>query len=386
MPAPLSILIFGAGHVGSYLGAHLASRPDLCTVHLVGRPTHFDALRSAGFISAHSQAGPPVSVPVEKLQLWTSVEEYARQGEVPDVVVVTVKRLAADAAYEELKEAFGSRPGAPATTLVTFMNGVRAAEEARQFFLPSSAIPVGDKEETIQSERAESSPTKQSNSSGTSVVSDVVEGMWPFNVIEPTPGTFIKGSAGDVVLELSSKSTQLANIMTQCGIQTRTDDDMRGLTYGKLIMNLHNAISALTGLPIRQELSTRSTRKVWARCISECLAIYAAHGISPTSFVPLPYYSLPYFLALPNIVFLPLATKLLSIDSRATSSMYEDLRRGRKTEIAYLQGEVVRLGKEVGIAAPVCERVEGLVRDLEGQGRGVGRLTGEEILDALELI
>lgn len=156
---------------------------------------------------------------------------------------------------------------------------------------------------------------------------------------------------------------------------------------GKLLLNLHNAISALTGLPIQQELSTHSARKVWARCITETLEIYRANGINPVSFLPLiPYSILPYLLSLPNFLFLRIATRLLSLDPRATSSMYEDLKRGRQTEIDYLQGEVVRLGKEVGIAAPVCERVVALVKEHEAKGEGVGNLTGEMILDALELI
>jgi 2-dehydropantoate 2-reductase len=45
---------------------------------------------------------------------------------------------------------------------------------------------------------------------------------------------------------------------------------------------------------------------------------------------------------------------MLKIDEGATSSMYEDIKSKRNvTEIQYLQGEIVRLGKEYHVATPM---------------------------------
>ncbi|TPX59405.1 2-dehydropantoate 2-reductase [Spizellomyces sp. 'palustris'] len=345
-----TIMVLGAGFIGSYLGAHLANKPDLCTVHLIGRQAYFTTLQSAGSLSATSQSRTNVTIPYDKLNLYDSVDAFctAHPGVHPTYIIVTVKRITAHRAYADIKR-WGENPN---VTVVTMMNGVRAADEAREFFRRC----------------------------------DVNEGMWPFNVIETETGHFEQASGGDVFVEDSEKGRALAGIFRESGIPTQVSADMHGILYGKLLINLHNAISALTGLPIQQELSTRSARQVWAHCISEALEIYRANGINPVSFLPhVPLSIIPYLLSLPNFLFLRLATRMLSIDPRATSSMYEDLRKGRPTEIEYLQGEIVRMGHECGIAAPVCERVVGLVKDVEGKG-GLGKLTGEMILDALELI
>jgi 2-dehydropantoate 2-reductase len=66
--------------------------------------------------------------------------------------------------------------------------------------------------------------------------------------------------------------------------------------------------------------------------------------------------------------------------------MYTDIVSNKPTEIDYLQGEISRLGREHNIATPVCDRVVQLVKRVEKEGRGVTLHTGDEILDALELL
>ena len=66
--------------------------------------------------------------------------------------------------------------------------------------------------------------------------------------------------------------------------------------------------------------------------------------------------------------------------------MYSDFVNNRPTEIDFLQGEISRLGLEHNVATPVCDRVIQLVKTMEREGRGIVVHTGEEILDALELL
>ena len=53
---------------------------------------------------------------------------------------------------------------------------------------------------------------------------------------------------------------------------------------------------------------------------------------------------------------------MLKIDAKASSSMADDLDRGRVTEIDALCGEVIRLGQRVGRPAPLNKRMQELVQ------------------------
>ena len=61
---------------------------------------------------------------------------------------------------------------------------------------------------------------------------------------------------------------------------------------------------------------------------------------------------------------------MLKIDPQARSSMWEDLQRGRRTEIDHLQGAIVRLAARYGASAPLSERIIALVRSAEAAKQG----------------
>ena len=69
----------------------------------------------------------------------------------------------------------------------------------------------------------------------------------------------------------------------------------------------------------------------------------------------------------------------MKIDPEARSSMWEDLSRGRRTEIDYLQGVIVEIADRHGLPVPISRRVVALVRDAEAAGKGSPRLTPEQI-------
>jgi 2-dehydropantoate 2-reductase len=54
--------------------------------------------------------------------------------------------------------------------------------------------------------------------------------------------------------------------------------------------------------------------------------------------------------------------------------MWDDLQRGRPTEVDALQGAMLRLAKRAGTAAPTIERTAALVRAAERAGSGAPRL------------
>lgn len=69
----------------------------------------------------------------------------------------------------------------------------------------------------------------------------------------------------------------------------------------------------------------------------------------------------------------------MQIDPQARSSMSEDLQRGRRTEIDYLQGVVAAIADRHGLKAPLSHRIIELIRQAAATGEGSPKLTPEQI-------
>jgi 2-dehydropantoate 2-reductase len=154
--------------------------------------------------------------------------------------------------------------------------------------------------------------------------------------------------------------------------------------WGKLLLNLNNPLNALSGLPLRAELATRGYRRVLAALMREALAVMRIAGVRPARAAALPPGWIPWVLDLPDPLFLRVAGAMLKIDPEARSSMWEDLQRGRATEIDYINGEIVRLAERAGIDAPLNRAVVELVHRVEA-ARGVTAMTPAALAAALSM-
>jgi 2-dehydropantoate 2-reductase len=159
----------------------------------------------------------------------------------------------------------------------------------------------------------------------------------------------------------------------------RAAADIAGVQWGKLVLNLNNALNALADLPLRQQLAQRSWRMLFADQIAEGLAAIEAEGIEPVSSTPIPASWMPPLLRLPDAVFAMLLGRTMKIDPEARSSMWEDLQRRRRTEIDYLQGVITAIADRRGLKVPLSRRIMALIKSAEAAGRGSPGLTPEQI-------
>jgi 2-dehydropantoate 2-reductase len=132
-----------------------------------------------------------------------------------------------------------------------------------------------------------------------------------------------------------------------------------------LLLNLNNPVNALSGLPLKAQLSQRAYRRCLALLMAEAQGVLNAAGIRPAKVAKVGPAWLPHLLRLPDAVFSRLAAAMLSMDEQARSSMWEDLQAGRRTEVDYLNGAVVALAESLGRDAPANRRVVALVRAAE---------------------
>jgi len=146
-------------------------------------------------------------------------------------------------------------------------------------------------------------------------------------------------------------------------------DDMPGILWGKLLINLNNAVNALSGQPLLAQLRTRGYRQVVAASQREALRILRQAGIRPAKVGALPPALLPAAFGAPDFLFNRLLLRAHKVDEKARTSMADDFAAGRATEIDYLNGEVVALAGGIGAAAPVNARIVSLVKAAEAGGR-----------------
>jgi 2-dehydropantoate 2-reductase len=88
---------------------------------------------------------------------------------------------------------------------------------------------------------------------------------------------------------------------------------------------------------------------------------------------------MPPLLRLPDPIFDPLLGRTMKIDPEARSSMWEDLQRGRRTEVDYLQGVITEIAERRGLDAPLSRRIVELIRHAEREAKGSPGLTPEHI-------
>lgn len=58
--------------------------------------------------------------------------------------------------------------------------------------------------------------------------------------------------------------------------------------------------------------------------------------------------------------------------------MWEDLQRGRRTEIDYLQGVITEIADRRGLQVPLSRRIVALIKRAEVAGRGSPGLTPDQ--------
>ncbi|RWC27941.1 MAG: 2-dehydropantoate 2-reductase [Mesorhizobium sp.] len=210
----------------------------------------------------------------------------------------------------------------------------------------------------------------------------VLAGMVPFNVVQSPDGEqplrVHRASDGTVMVE--DGDTGLVGLLDVEGFAIEAHGDMKAVLWGKLLMNLNNALVALSDLPLATELADRRWRLMLADQIDEALSAMKASGVEPARIAGLRPALLPKVLGLPDWLFKLLAQRMLAIDPRARSSMWDDLQRGRPTEIDDLQGAVLRLAEKAGTPAPMVKRITALVRAAEAERLGPPGLAPEQIV------
>jgi 2-dehydropantoate 2-reductase len=323
--------VAGAGSIGCFVGGMVAAAGR--RVALLARPRVIEEIEGNG-LRLTSFEGLERNIASNGLTLPDDPSIFGAAG----VVLVTVK--SADTA--EVADLIAKHAAADAV-IVSLQNGVGNLSLLRQR-LPGRRV---------------------------------LGGMVPFNVIALGEGRFHRATSGDIVVEQDDAGT--AELLSVPGLKMLPTKDIAGVQWGKLLVNLNNALNALAGLPLRQQLAQRPWRMLFADQMAEGLAAIRAEGITPISSTPVPVSWTPHLLRLPDALFNMILGRTMKIDPQARSSMWQDLQRGRRTEIDYLQGVITAIADRRGLEVPLSRRIVALIKSAEASGKGSPKLTPEQI-------
>jgi 2-dehydropantoate 2-reductase len=143
---------------------------------------------------------------------------------------------------------------------------------------------------------------------------------------------------------------RLADACTRGGLPTQAVADARGPQWRKVIFNAAtNPVGALTGLTHGQVCEDEALRRVVSGLVDEGKAVAAAQGIEldadPEELID--------YAARPEVAY------------GHKASMLQDAEARRPTEIDYLNGGIVRFGREQGVPTPLNEAVTALIKGME---------------------
>lgn len=311
------IVVAGAGSIGCYVGGLLAAGG--AQVALLARSRIRDEIENHG-LTLSDWSGREI-----KTRQVTCVEGSDALASA-DLILVCVKSRDTAAIAQLIAESGNRR-----ACIFSLQNGINNRQVLQQYLPALTVLSV----------------------------------MVPYNVVHKGSGQFHCGTQGELWVQQDVRADAFVRVCRAAGIGVKTHADLPSVLWGKLLVNLNNPVNALSGLPLKAQLETGAYRRIFVDCVREGLAVLKVAGIQPAQVSALPARLIPPALSLPDGVFKCVARKMLAIDPQARSSMWEDLQKKRLTEIDFLTGEIVELGRRFGVRTPVNERVMALVKAAE---------------------
>jgi 2-dehydropantoate 2-reductase len=334
-----TVLVYGAGSVGCYLGGLLDASG--LPVTLLGREP---------LAAAVTRHGLRIEAPDASILIRTTptvVTALDQISDNPDIVLITTKAYDVETALPELAR-FVDRPGRP--TVLTVQNGV-GIDGMLVRALPEARI-------------------------ATAVLTNSVE------MVEPGIVRLTRDRGGLALAPVAANPPveHLARLFSNAGIAVTRREDGHAIKWSKLLLNLMgNATAAVIGWPPALIYQHPGLFRIERAAFLEALRVMRALGVTPT---PLPGFYVP---VLPWVMRMPAPLARVLIASRAgrgrgdkLPSLRLDAVSGRgRSEIEWLNGAVARFGEEAGVATPVNRRlvrlVAGVTRSETLRGAFAGR-------------
>ena len=291
----MRIVIIGAGGVGGYFGARLIAAGE--DVTFVARGPHLDAIRASGL---------RIDSPKGNLHLHDvrATNDVTGVGHA-DIVLITVKMYDLESAAASLPPLLGRN-----TVVITFQNGVEAVDIVKRH------------------------AGAEHLAGGVAYIAAVID----------EPGRIRHTSMDSLIFgELDGRrSDRLSALEAAClraGFTARVSTDIVVDLWAKFArLSVFSGMTAVTRSSIGVLRDDPDLFAMLKAATEETMAVARARGVQ-----------------LPESLMREIVQMVMSLPHHAKASMLEDLGRGKRLELPWLSGAVVRLGREAGVPTPIHE-------------------------------
>jgi len=291
----------GAGALGSYLGYVLSKT---CNVTLVARGKQGKAIKAKGVKVLDGK---------KRTTYRPRVVSKPVKGEW-DLVIISTKAYDAEKALGSALGVLGEQ-----TTLVLFLNGLGIEETAVQML----------------------ARVKKDN--------PIVRGLTAHGFAIPRPGTVKHTGLGRTLVGQYSGNGRgakaLGKALNQGGLQTKVTTNIRKETWIKTVVNASiNPVAATAGVNNGRLLTNPGLKEV---CREICLesARVAVEEVNVTR----------------NTLW-KRVIEVATLTSKNRSSMLQDLDKGQRTEIEWINGAIIRQADRYGIPVPVNRTLYAMIK------------------------
>jgi len=327
----MKIAVIGAGAIGSLVAGYLKLKGE--DVSLIGRPDAINAIIEYGL--KISGVRGDFKVPIEIGELLIST---------PDIAIIATKTQDIESALKDnlffLKN----------SVILTTQNGVRADHIAAKY------IP---KENIISS-----------------IVMFGATYLEPGKVVHNFEGSWIMGS---IFKSRPGEKIIMDSLVFDKAFSTLISEDILGMKYLKIFVNANNCIPAILGISMQEAFSDLEVSSISQDIWKEGFDIICKAGINLVSLPGFPLENITKMVCMPGFeaakIFSGIMTKLSK--DPLYGSILQSIKRGRASEIDYINGEFLLLAQEYGFAAPLNKKLVEMVHQVEQTNKF---FTKEELL------
>jgi 2-dehydropantoate 2-reductase len=333
----MKVTIVGAGNIGIYIGGFLSNKS--IQINFLGRERIREEIKENDLTLFEFQ-GSKIRISYKDIIYKIHPSEI----ESSDIFIITVKSQDTISTLTSLNKIIKDD-----TIIISLQNGVSNFEFIQSIFPRNS----------------------------------IISGMVPYNIFKQNPGIYKRTTSGDLIFQSSIHNSLIDSIFKDSKLSYKFDQNTKGILYGKLIFNLNNPINALCNLPLREELSDQSFRRILSNCMLEALSVLKTAKIKPKSLGTMIPWLAPLILRLPNWLFFKVASNMIKIDPDARSSMWEDLQNKKVTEVDYITGEILKLAKQLNLLTPYNTTIYHLIKVAEVKRNGSPSISAKELQEEI---
>lgn len=328
----MTIAVIGAGAIGNLVAGYLKLKG--ASVTLVGsNKTDVGIIRQNGLKISGIRGEFKVRIQIEESL------SYA-----PDLAILATKTQDLDSALTQNSASLQN------STVLTTQNGVQADDIVAKYLRGGDLV--------------------------SSIIMFGATYLKPGEVVHNFEGSWIIGRLGlpndNKVIELSHALEDIFPIIVA--------EDLKGMKYLKIFVNTNNCIPAILGVSMQEAFSDPQVSRISIGIWKEGLAVVAKARIS---LVSLPDFPVDRINSLTSIETGKAAGILSGIMTGLSKepvygSILQSIKRGRPSEIDYINGEFLNLAKMYNIEAPLNKKIVEMVHEVEKTKRF---FTKEELLN-----